>query len=779
VTAPDRTGYAGFPRAGLPLLRCIADGGELRLGGDGPEEPRLWSGILRCVTCGRDHPIVEGIVEMLDEAQLAPESQHELRERDERGDLGSALPPGGALPLADRVELADTLAFLQPDGGALLELGCGTGRLTPAFGRRFRFVLAVDFARRSLTALARGLRPGDPVGLVRASILRLGVAPRAFSRVFTATSLVDREQRMAMHRAAAEALADGGRYVTGSEYFGLRPRLLGLPRTTRYQPGGVLYRHMDRDEMIRQIAPYFERVRASPIKILPLTGRLGASRAAEWACRAFESVPVVRELGDLILASGERPIRPSAEGEETPGVALVKRLHRWRERRRRATAGRDELRVEVLRSREQLAPLKSEIDALNLASRRPCPFASFEFLDALLRHDESAAPEDELLFLAAFRGDRLAGYLPLRRRRARLLGLPFHHIECLALHTGDRPHTVARAEDEVTCSAAFHRHLLDRDGRWSSIVLASQDEGSGLLVAAPPTSRRRYVRRFENAPNSTIPLPHGSLAAYYATLERDFRKRVARRVRRLLEAGEISVITSGDPLAREALLDLYLDVERRSWKGSARVGIARHPERVALFRGLCERDQPLALSLHLVTWNGAPIAGQISGAFQGACYALETAYDAAFADVSPGYLLHLFFMRHAIQAGLRSCNLLHEYAYYKSSWNGVATPTVALQIFRTPGLPHLKARLGALRRRLLPSAEAPVDFNPARRAVEQQAPEEAPARPSRSGEAARAEAVLARLQAEGAALERLAGAALLSELPFPAEAQVRGRRGTG
>lgn len=89
---------------------------------------------------------------------------------------------------------------------------------------------------------------------------------------------------------------------------------------------------------------------------------------------------------------------------------------------------RDEIEVRALRSLDALAPLRGDIDALNLAARRPCPYSTYEYVRAMFENDEYAAPGDELLFLCALRGGRLVGYLPLKRSRGRSLGVPFDRI---------------------------------------------------------------------------------------------------------------------------------------------------------------------------------------------------------------------------------------------------------------------------------------------------------------------------------------------------------------
>jgi hypothetical protein len=423
------------------------------------------------------------------------------------------------------------------------------------------------------------------------------------------------------------------------------------------------------------------------------------------------------------------------------------------------------IEVKVVRTPGELAALGAKLNELNVASRRPCPFASAEFLSAVLAHDEEASPGDELLCLLAFEGDRLIGYLPLRRTTERLLGVPYGKIVCLALGYRDRPHVVARAQDEAACAAAFYRTLKECEPGWAMLELTSQDGDSPLEELVADAGPGFWARRYETDPNSTIPLPFASLADYYRTLDGDFRRKVTSRCRKLLSSGRVEVVVSSDRAARTRLLDLYLDVERRSWKGGAAAGIARHPERLALVRELCA--SPLTVVFQIVLLDGAPIAGLVAIEFEKTWYVLETAYASAYSDLAPGYLLHVLGIGEAIARGQRAFNLLHAYAYYKLSWKAVATPTAAVQIYRVPSLPYLKAQAGELRR-LAARASAPEDqFNPARRAAEEEGPAkvEGQRRPHEDS-VQRAAAVLAELARAGARVTSRSGPALLAVLPF-------------
>jgi hypothetical protein len=446
------------------------------------------------------------------------------------------------------------------------------------------------------------------------------------------------------------------------------------------------------------------------------------------------------------------------------------------------------LRIETFRS---LAALRArfgdgaELDALNLAARRPCPFSTFEYLETFLAHDEYARPDDQPLVLAAFDEGRLLAYLPLCARRERFLGLPYGRLALLISHDTDRPHAVARAEDERRCCEAFYAHLLEHERGWSYLELAMQDAASGLHALPPMSARRYYVRRFETMPNSTLMLPFRSVGEYFAGLPQPVRKTEAKYCRGLIGAGHVEVISSSDPRARLPLLQLYLDLERRSWKEIAHAGIRRDLRRVQLFRALCAERQPMKLGFDLVLLDGLPVSGLISGAFGGGLYGLETAFDQDHADLAPGHLASLMLIRRAIVEGQRFINYDGNYAYYKARLGSVVTETTAVQIYKVGTLPWLHARAGELKRWLWPPETATERFNPERRKASQAEAEvgagdraarpsaaqaSRPAHPERAPrleERAGAAAILRALAASGVALERLEGSALERALPFP------------
>jgi hypothetical protein len=87
------------------------------------------------------------------------------------------------------------------------------------------------------------------------------------------------------------------------------------------------------------------------------------------------------------------------------------------------------IEVRCLHDLRDAQPFRDAMNALNLASVRPDPFSTFEFYANHLRNAVPDPATPQLWLLLAFIEDRLVGYLALKLRRLRVLGLPAAKLE--------------------------------------------------------------------------------------------------------------------------------------------------------------------------------------------------------------------------------------------------------------------------------------------------------------------------------------------------------------
>jgi len=324
-----------FPRDMVPLLRCNKDAGELaiakELQGDGGG---VLDAVLRCKICGVEFRIEDGIARLLPN-QLSPEDKREMSIRDtidyDFTNPGPFVPPpeGWRSVLSDMLEVPPHLNELHSSpSSTVLELACGDGRFTTLMAETGARILAVDFSINALRLLAHRLPSGARVGRVHADINQLHVASRSFDRALTLTPLDSRDERMSMYRKIADALTDDGRYIGSVEHDDLNRRLLGLPLVRRYSKDGILIEHLTAKTMRREAAPYFSKLRIRPIRPrVPFVAKLPSGLAFP-ILRLIAALPILRQFGELLLLTAQRPVRVPVEGEYRSGNRVAKSLYR-------------------------------------------------------------------------------------------------------------------------------------------------------------------------------------------------------------------------------------------------------------------------------------------------------------------------------------------------------------------------------------------------------------------------------------------------------------------
>jgi hypothetical protein len=372
--------------------------------------------------------------------------------------------------------------------------------------------------------------------------------------------------------------------------------------------------------------------------------------------------------------------------------------------------------VRCLHEPAGLLGLREQINALNLASEQPDPFSTCEFYSNFLERGLLLPQSElELWFLAAFSGNELIGYLALKRVARKVLGLSTYGLEFLVGHEVDRPHVVARAEHLAAVSRAMFEYLLQRREQWSWLELQGQTAESALdptqLGVDLPGC---MTREFPNWDNCTIQVRWPTVQQYVQAMSKNMRSELRRRLRRLLQLGELELMSSSDPQATPALFDLYCSIEQRSWKAETEVAIgdAVHAEYV---RGLLAEEQPMRIVIHILLLDGVPIAGLICGLFATpmakTLYALHLAYDNRFAAASPGSAVLLMGVRHAIEQGCTSINLLAGFTYYKTRWLAATAPRRSIQIYRRGTVLALRRVLGDVLRGLRRKPQDSVRVN--------------------------------------------------------------------
>lgn len=312
-----------------------------------------------------------------------------------------------------------------------------------------------------------------------------------------------------------------------------------------------------------------------------------------------------------------------------------------------------------------LGPLASEWR--ELADRvGSSPFLYPEWFDAWW----SAFGTGTLRALTVRRGGRLVGVAPVQLRHG-------------VWRAPANPHTplfdvVALDEEAVQALAAA---LVSRAPREIAVgPLDAQGALLGALEAAARTSACRVVLRpAGRAPYLSLP---GAVGVHERALSRNLRHDVQRRMRRLCEAGSVSVEVSDGSTALHELLDEGFRVEQRSWKGRQETAIASNRPTLRFYTALAEWAASSGwLRLAFLRLDGRAIAFQFDLEVHHAYYSLKIGYDPAYDRFSPGKLLAYSMVARAVARGHLVYELLGTDEPWKERWTHEGHDLVTLRAF--------------------------------------------------------------------------------------------------
>jgi CelD/BcsL family acetyltransferase involved in cellulose biosynthesis len=309
---------------------------------------------------------------------------------------------------------------------------------------------------------------------------------------------------------------------------------------------------------------------------------------------------------------------------------------------------------------------------------------SHAFLDCWRRHLGQGA---EPFILAVFRGEALVAAAPLQLATRRIWGRRYRILEFLGMPNElDRPGLLVRTGDAEALDALL-AGIAERRDEWDQLQLDELLQGSWLLPALARWARAERLwcrdREFHACPYL---VKSGDWAAYLSGRSRHFRSRLQQARRRLERAGRLEVRRAVGPQALGELVDLFFEVESRSWK--AREGLAAGSE--PAYREFCREllgapGQPHTGHAMALLLDGRPVAATLGFSREGVYYSLQIAHDEAYRSHSPGTLLEALELEwfHA-EGQLRRYEFLGGEVFNKRRWTETAVATRQLFI-RKPG----------------------------------------------------------------------------------------------
>jgi SAM-dependent methyltransferase len=300
----DDSGGVGFPVDLISRVLCPKDSGRLLLGSTEVRSCIL-QGWVQCDTCGSSYEIRSGILRLM---PGQGEIEELVRAEQDARDRGAARYDGRFRPWENAIELSairSAVSFSRR--GIMVDLACGTGRLTTQLAPLAEATIAVDLSENSLRILAKKLEPGMKVGLVWSDATQLCLAPDSIDWALATQFLEhipNRAQRLRFFTRIHTALRDGGELVLSAYYYSALRALLRR-KQEGFHANGIFYHRFTKSEMKSELAGLFQILWTRPIqtdpRLLPVS-----NRAITLFAMCLEKIGVPFWVGQLLLVRARK-----------------------------------------------------------------------------------------------------------------------------------------------------------------------------------------------------------------------------------------------------------------------------------------------------------------------------------------------------------------------------------------------------------------------------------------------------------------------------------------
>jgi CelD/BcsL family acetyltransferase involved in cellulose biosynthesis len=283
--------------------------------------------------------------------------------------------------------------------------------------------------------------------------------------------------------------------------------------------------------------------------------------------------------------------------------------------------------------------------------------------------------------LALRREGRLAGVLPLVRRRGRLGSTTNDWMSAYdpPVEDADAAGALAGAAFASGPRRVELRHL--HVGHPVRAACRAAAAACGYRLVDGPAERAPYVDL------------SGGWEDYRAGRDRKLLSELRRRRRRLEEQGTLSLdIEDGSERLAE-LLDEGFALEAAAWKGEAGTAIVSDPATLRLYREGAEwASRRGILRLAFLRLDGRPLAFDYCLEEGRVHYLLKIGYDPAFRKYGPGVIMRHDMLHRAFAAGLERYEFLGVDMPFKLEWTQAVWEQPWLRAF-APSLPGAVDRL--------------------------------------------------------------------------------------
>ena len=350
-----------------------------------------------------------------------------------------------------------------------------------------------------------------------------------------------------------------------------------------------------------------------------------------------------------------------------------------------ATNNSSKVRYSVLSTVEDIAAIEQQWEELHSNCSNPTVYNSFGFIFnsiAILQ-----ASKAELFFLCVYeqgvnekgdnKQDRLVCLFPMQSYHRSQYGIKLRVLDYAAPHEVDKPYPLIHS----SLGKGGWQHLIDylskHYRRWDLLQLneLSIDE---TLIKEFSGMAETHGLSMEHISENEGPMINlnQSWQEFW-----DAHKKMRKKVRKVEKDFEGRVSFDVETQDFEKALNLYIDLESRSWKYEQKIGISKHPDTIQFYREffkyLAERNR---LFVGFLKVDGEVISAEVAYTQGKQAYFSHGCYDDRFANYSPGMVSTAYFLQYFFEKDFEEGDYLSGYAGYLNDWADRIQKTMRVDI---------------------------------------------------------------------------------------------------
>jgi CelD/BcsL family acetyltransferase involved in cellulose biosynthesis len=341
------------------------------------------------------------------------------------------------------------------------------------------------------------------------------------------------------------------------------------------------------------------------------------------------------------------------------------------------------VRVETVSSYQEFLKLEPAWNELVDAAGIDHPFLEHRWIRTWW---ECFGAGSDLNVLVVKEDDGIIAIAPLISTRIRMFGITVRRLGFFYnAHVPRADFVIARqsARQSEDAYRAIWNHLLRASGSWDLLQLCQLPGGSRTLEEIKSlASEDGWPTGVWLSGESPFVALDTSWDQYTASLAAKHRSNLRNRLKRLGQAGPVSVQTVIHEEALADALDEGFRLEELAWKGEAGTAISCDANVRKFYETLAGRAAARNwLRLDFLQTGGQRIAFDYSLAYRDQIFLLKHGYDPEFSVYSPSNLLVSMILQSASEKGVAKYNFLGEISPWKTSWTKTSTPNYWLFVF--------------------------------------------------------------------------------------------------